>query len=90
LAWCQWGSISAGALLCRQLQLRRREVVRQLLVGARADHDRAHAGPAEQPGKRDLRGRYVMQGADLDGRLDHVERLLLVAYRRLVPVGQVP
>jgi hypothetical protein len=72
-----------------ELELGGREVVGELLVGARPDDQRHDAGAAQHPGERHLSGRHVVSFADLHQRVDDVVELLAVAHRRLVPVGQL-
>src|SRR5205807_2540754 len=77
----------AGVFLGAQPQIRRGEVVRELLVGPRADDHRAHARAAEQPGQGDLGRRDAVPVGYLDEYLDRVVEPVLVVDGRLAPIA---
>src|SRR6187402_1019711 len=59
----------------------RAEILAELLLVARADHDIGDGWPRQQPGERDLADALAGVGGDLVERIDHGEQIIFVHRR---------
>ncbi len=84
------GLVELGSLGLGEAEGGGRQVVGQLLRGARADDQRGDGRFAQEVGESHLRGRDAVLLAEADQDLDDVIQALLVVDRRLTPVGELP